>query len=83
MEFLEPLRELIVKTGIFIWPLLLCSVVGLAIFLKKYSDMRGKKVISRVFLERLYGFLNKGKCKRHWIFVVKTILQSPELPPLV
>lgn len=61
MEFLEPLRELIVKTGIFIWPLLLCSVVGLAIFLKKYSDMRGKKVISRVFLEGLYGFLNKGK----------------------
>ncbi len=53
--------EFIQKGGIFIYPILACSVVGLAIFLNKIWVLRSKRVIPQKFLTEFRGFLNQGK----------------------
>lgn len=53
--------ELIQKGGFFVYPIILCSIVGLAIFLQKMWVLRSKNIIPEVFLEQLYRFLSQGK----------------------
>ncbi len=53
--------EFIRKGGIFMYPILLCSIVGLAIFLQKIWMLRVKRIIPEQFLDTLYGFLSQGK----------------------
>jgi biopolymer transport protein ExbB len=43
------------------YPILLCSVVGLAIFLQKLWILRGPRIIPEQFLKSLYGLLSQGK----------------------
>lgn len=56
-SFLEFVR----KGGFFIYPILLCSVVGLAIFLQKIWILRPKKIIPEKFLITLYELISQGK----------------------
>lgn len=56
-SFLEFVR----KGGFFIYPILLCSVVGLAIFLQKIWILRPKKIIPEQFLITLYELISQGK----------------------
>ncbi len=53
--------ELIQKGGFFVYPIILCSIVGLAIFLQKMWILRSKNIIPELFLEQLYSFLSQGK----------------------
>ena len=53
--------ELIQKGGFFVYPIILCSVIGLAIFLQKMWILRTKNIIPELFLEQLYSFLSQGK----------------------
>ncbi|HWP93140.1 MAG TPA: MotA/TolQ/ExbB proton channel family protein [Thermodesulfobacteriota bacterium] len=53
--------EFFAKGGIFMYPILLCSVVGLAIFLQKLWILRGPRIIPEQFLKSLYGLLSQGK----------------------
>lgn len=53
--------EFMVKGGIFMYPILLCSIVGLSIFLQKLWMLRAKRIIPEQFLDTLYGFLSQGK----------------------
>ncbi len=53
--------ELIQKGGFFVYPIILCSVIGLAIFLQKMWILRSKNIIPELFLEQLYSFLSQGK----------------------
>ena len=61
MDFNTGILEMISKGGFFIYPIILCSVVGLAIFLQKMFVLRPKKVIPDYFLGHLYRLLSQGK----------------------
>jgi biopolymer transport protein ExbB len=53
--------EFMKKGGVFMYPILLCSVVGLSIFLQKMWMLRVQRIIPEQFLNDLYGFLSQGK----------------------
>ncbi len=53
--------EFIVKGGIFMYPIILCSVVSLAIFLERMWSLRKGRVIPGKFLIQLEEFLLKDK----------------------
>jgi len=53
--------ELIRKAGIFAYPIILCSVVGLAIFFQKMWTLRTKKVVPENFLDHFYSLMAQGK----------------------
>ncbi|MBI2487573.1 MAG: MotA/TolQ/ExbB proton channel family protein [Deltaproteobacteria bacterium] len=53
--------EFMKKGGVFMYPILLCSVVGLSIFLQKMWTLRVQRIIPEQFLNDLYGFLSQGK----------------------
>lgn len=55
--FLELLR----KGGIFIYPIILCSVVGMSIFLQKMWVLRRGKILPEKFLDLLYMYLSNRK----------------------
>lgn len=61
METDSGIIELIQKAGIFAYPIILCSVVGMAIFLQKMFTLRTKKIIPERFLNHLYSLLAQGK----------------------
>lgn len=56
-EIIETIR----KAGIFVYPILLCSIVALSIFLQKMWILRTNKILPGFFLERLYLYLSKNK----------------------
>jgi len=53
--------EIINKAGIFVYPIILCSIVGLSIFLQKIWVLRDSKILPPVFLESLYDYLSRNK----------------------
>ncbi len=53
--------EFMRKGGIFMYPILLCSIVALSIFLQKLWVLRAKKIIPERYLTTLYGFISQGK----------------------
>ncbi len=61
MDFGTGVFELIQKGGFFVYPIILCSIVGLAIFLQKMWILRSRNVIPEPFLEQIYRFLSQGK----------------------
>ena len=50
--------SLLSKGGFFVYPILLCSVVALAIFLKKFFLIQEKKVLPEFFLNKLQSYLS-------------------------
>ena len=61
MDFGTGVFGLIQKGGFFVYPIILCSIVGLAIFLQKMWILRSKNVMPEQFLEQIYRFLSQGK----------------------
>ncbi len=57
------LTTLLSKGGIFIYPIIMCSVFGLAVFLHKLWYLRKNKVVPESFLKRFYDLLSKGNIK--------------------
>ncbi|MEQ9618792.1 MAG: MotA/TolQ/ExbB proton channel family protein [Deltaproteobacteria bacterium] len=68
MDFNNGIFEMISKGGFFIYPIILCSVVGLAIFLQKMFVLRPKKVIPDYFLGHLYRLLSQGKMREAQVY---------------
>ncbi len=60
-ELNSEIIEMIRKAGIFVYPILLCSIVALSIFLQKMWILRTNKILPGFFLERLYLYLSKNK----------------------
>ncbi len=61
MDWVKGITEFIDKGGIFMYPILLCSVVGLAIFLQKMWTLRAERVIPEQFLNDLYRLISMRK----------------------
>lgn len=61
MDLNTGIFETFAKGGIFMYPILLSSIVGLGIFLQKMWILRPKKVIPDNFLGQLYRLLSQGK----------------------
>ncbi len=53
--------EFMKKGGVFMYPILICSIVGLSIFLQKMWALRANRIIPDQFLSDLYAFLSRGK----------------------
>lgn len=60
-ELNSEIIEIIRKAGIFVYPIFLCSIVALSIFLQKMWTLRTRKILPDTFLERLYTYLSKHK----------------------
>ena len=63
MENLDVAIDLIKKGGFFIYPLILCSVIALTIFLLKMWMLRIKNVAPSNFISDLIGILKNGDLK--------------------
>ncbi len=50
----------IIKGGVFMYPIILCSILSFAIFLEKLWSLRRKKNIPNVFLNEVEQLLNKN-----------------------
>ena len=51
---MDAITDLFTKGGIYIFPLILCSIFGLAIFLQKLHILQRKKLLPEEFLSSLY-----------------------------
>ncbi len=51
---MDAIVDLFTKGGIYIFPLILCSIFGLAIFLQKLHTLQKKKLLPEEFLSSLY-----------------------------
>ena len=60
-ELNSEIIEIIRKAGIFAYPIILCSIVGLSIFLQKMWILRTNRILPDIFLDRLYTYLSKNK----------------------
>lgn len=63
VQVIGKILEIKHKTGIFSYPLFLCSVIGVAVFIKEYWQLRDKNILPKIFLDGLYDLLGKGKIK--------------------
>jgi len=61
MEWESSFIEFIKKGGFFIYPIILCSIVGLSIFLQKVWMLRTKRTIPEQFIRTLYELITLGK----------------------
>ena len=55
------MAEFIVKGGVFMYPIIFCSVVALAIFLERLWFLRRKNIIPEDFVQKVEGLVRKGK----------------------
>jgi len=53
--------DLIVKGGVFIYPIILCSVIALGIFLERLWVLRRKQIIPGTFIRNVEELLKKQK----------------------
>ncbi len=51
---MDAITDLFTKGGIYIFPLILCSIFGLAIFLQKFYFLQKKRLLPEEFLSNLY-----------------------------
>ena len=51
---MDAIVDLFTKGGVYIFPLILCSIFGLAIFLQKFHTLQKKKLLPQEFLSSLY-----------------------------
>lgn len=53
--------ELILKGGIFIYPIFLCSIIALAVFLERLWVLRRNRIIPKDFVRNIEDLLNNRK----------------------
>ena len=61
MNFFQAFVEVISKAGVFVYPIIICSIFGLTIFLQKLWFLRKDKILPSSFLTQLYKLLEQGK----------------------
>lgn len=66
---------LIVKGGIFMYPIILCSVIALAVFLERLWVLRRKNIIPEEFIRKIEELLTKQKLSEA-IFLCQSDMSS-------
>ena len=51
--------DLIVRGGVFMFPIILCSIVALAVFLERLWVLRRKRIIPAEFIRNVEALVNK------------------------
>lgn len=54
------LFSMFLKGGVIMWPILLCSILGLAVVVDRYIVLRKAKINIPAFMVRIRGLLKKG-----------------------
>lgn len=60
MENLKTFTELIMKGGFFVYPIIICSVFAVTIFLYKLWSFRKSKIVPEDFLPKFYTLIKGG-----------------------
>jgi len=53
------LLSIFLKGGIIMWPILLCSIIAVAIIIDRHLALRKAKINAPVFMVRIRGFIKK------------------------
>ncbi|HWP56398.1 MAG TPA: MotA/TolQ/ExbB proton channel family protein [Candidatus Acidoferrales bacterium] len=53
--------DFFVKGGVFMYPILLCSITAVAIFIERTWSLRRSQVIPKDFIDEVDGLIRKGK----------------------
>ena len=53
--------DFIVKGGMFMYPIILCSIIGLAVFLERLWVLRRRTIIATEFIRNIEDLLRKQK----------------------
>ncbi|MBW1945362.1 MAG: MotA/TolQ/ExbB proton channel family protein [Deltaproteobacteria bacterium] len=53
--------DLLIKGGVFIYPIILCSIIALAVFIERLWLLRRKRVIPSEFIRQIEDMLRKQK----------------------
>jgi biopolymer transport protein ExbB len=56
--------EFIVKGGVFMYPIIVCSVLSLAIFLERVWSLRRKRNLPPAFLQEITGLLRENNIRK-------------------
>lgn len=67
--------DLIVKGGIFMYPIIFCSIIALAVFLERLWVLRRKYIIPEEFIRHIEGLLKKQKISEA-IFLCQSDMSS-------
>ncbi|RLB43975.1 MAG: MotA/TolQ/ExbB proton channel family protein [Deltaproteobacteria bacterium] len=67
--------DLIVKGGIFMYPIIFCSIVALAVFLERLWVLRRKNIIPEDFIKKIEDLLKKQKLSEA-IFLCQSDMSS-------
>ena len=65
--------ELIVKGGIFMYPIIFCSVIALAVFLERLWILRRKQTIPAEFVSRVEDLLGERMTITQWLGAVLVV----------
>jgi biopolymer transport protein ExbB len=82
--------EILERGGVLMYPIILLSIISLAVFLERLITLRKNKYVPKVFMDKLYIFLKeksledaKSLCDMHKSSISdisKTILNNLDLP---
>lgn len=61
MSGIDTLVEVVNKSGLFAYPIALCSFVGTALFIEKLYFLRKSKVVPKNMINRILGLVEKGE----------------------
>ncbi len=57
------LKDLFIAGGIFMWPLLICAIIGVAVAVERFITLGKCRISQATFLDQLAGYLRKGDHK--------------------
>ena len=76
------LIEMFLKGGLVMWPILACSIIGLAIAIEKFMVIRKAKINVPVFSIKIRGILKrKRSCRSYQLLHGREIANLKYYPP--
>lgn len=67
--------DLIIKGGVFMYPIVFCSIVALSIFFERLWTLQRKRILPQAFIRQVEDLLRKGKISEA-IFLCQSDLSS-------
>lgn len=74
-------RELLLKGGILIWPILLCSLVAMTIFFERFFRYRAAARVHPQLIESIYRLVSRGKMAEARAKLLTRESENAQAPP--